>query len=167
MFVRKICTYNFDEIDYRSQFHQHFTHAFLYENSLLYEKGARKMLMKLTPNPSDVCVNWMWQMNLSMVVVGITITHRVLGILLASKVAKSDSKCINVIRLPRFSLNLWNILYEFVWWLSASFAFNLCNDIFVFVFLLSLLLLLLLSKYFLYFTFFLEYRPFISSTLMH
>ncbi len=28
MFVRKICTFNIDEIDYRRQFHQHFLWAF-------------------------------------------------------------------------------------------------------------------------------------------
>jgi hypothetical protein len=31
MFVRKICTYNVDEIDFRGQFHQHVFAAFLLE----------------------------------------------------------------------------------------------------------------------------------------
>jgi len=33
-FVRKICMLNVDEIDYRGQFHQHFSSVFSYESAL-------------------------------------------------------------------------------------------------------------------------------------
>jgi len=66
-FVRKICTFNVDEIDGRCQFYQYFTRFFCqypfakklisqavtkkkHKKALSYEKFERKMLMKLTPD---------------------------------------------------------------------------------------------------------------------
>jgi len=58
----KTRVYNVDEIDYRCQFHQHFTRVFFEQNlqsfvlalrllgaKFLYKKLVRKMLMKLAP----------------------------------------------------------------------------------------------------------------------
>jgi hypothetical protein len=70
-FVLKICLKNVDEIDYRCQFHQCFTRAFVVPKhfwqlfssfslvmfGFCIKKSVHKMLMKLTEGLSVFCLN--------------------------------------------------------------------------------------------------------------